>query len=94
VKTKHDFELAKEIVRDSIHRIDPYSLLSGGSPKDEFDSEIISIVGQLYRCGSGRDVSHTISRVLSSSFGEKYESKAFEKEGLNIFTALKEKGLV
>ena len=94
MKTKQDFRIATKIVSESIHRIDPYSLLSEGSPTDEFDSEINSIVGQLHRCSSGNDVSHAIARVLSSSFGEKYDPKEFEVEGQNIYNTLLAKGLV
>ena len=85
---KNDHKKVQAIVRESIHRIDPYSLLAGGSPDDEFDSEIKSIVGQLQRCGSGRDVAHAIARTLTSSFGEKFEPSEFESEGQHIYAEL------
>jgi len=88
MRTKQEFGIAQEVVRKSIHKIDPFALLAGGSPKDEFDSEIISIVRQLPRCRSGKDVAHTIAQVLSTSFGEKFEPEEFEEEGLNIYTSL------
>jgi len=94
MKSKEDIDVVQVIVRDSIHRLDPYSLLSGSSPKDEFDSEIMSIVGQLHRCKSESDVAHTIARVLSSAFGDKYDPSDFQEEGVKIYTALKENGLV
>jgi hypothetical protein len=93
IRTKQDFKKAQEIVSASIHKIDPYSLLAGGSPKDEFDSEISSIVGQLARCNSGKDISHAIARVLGSSFSEKFEPEKFEEEGLKIYKDLKKHGL-
>lgn len=55
---------AIEIVKESIHRVDPFSLISTGSPEDEFDSEILSITSQLERCNSGRDVSHAIAYLF------------------------------
>jgi len=90
---KKDFKKCIEIVRESIHRIDPYCLLDGGSPDDEFDSEISSIVSQLDRSGSGRDVAHSIARVLNSSFSESHRPEEFEVEGNMIFEALVKNGL-
>ena len=78
MKNKKHFQIAEKIVRESIFRINPYSLLSDGGPDDEFDSEIMAIVGQLNRCGSGRDVAHAIARILNSSFSKKYEPSEFE----------------
>jgi hypothetical protein len=94
MKTKKDYKKTQEIVREAIHRIDPYALLAGGSPDDEFDSEIISIVGQLQRCGSGKDIAHAIARVLTSSFGEKFEPSEFETEGEHIYAELQQSGLI
>ena len=91
---KHNYKKAHEIVRESIHRIDPYSLLAGGSPEDEFDSEINSIVGLLQRCGSGGDVAHAIAHILSSSFGEKFESSEFESEGQHIYAELQRNEII
>ena len=90
---KKELSKALNIVRESIRRIDPYSLLEGGSPNDEFDSEINAITSQLQRCGSGKDVAHVIARVLNSAFSEKYEPEEFEDEGNTIFKALVENGL-
>jgi len=68
-------------------------LLEGGSPEDEFDSEINSITSQLQRCNSGVDVAHVISRVLNSSFSEKHTPNLYEEEGNIIFEALVKNGL-
>ncbi len=88
-----EFSKALNIVRESIHRIDPYSLLEGGSPDDEFDSEINAIASQLQRCGSGKDIAHAIARVLNSAFSEKYKPEEYENEGNLIYKALIENGL-
>jgi hypothetical protein len=90
---KKELNKALSIVRESIHRIDPYSLLEGGSPDDEFDSEINLITSQLVRCGSGKDVAHTIARVLNSAFSEGYKPEEFEEEGNFIYKSLLENGL-
>lgn len=90
---KKEFKICLKIVRESVHRIDPYCLLEGGSPDDEFDSEINSIASQLPRCGSGKDVAHTIARVLNNAFSEKHKPEEFEAEGRKIFEALVENGI-
>ncbi len=92
--TKQDYKIGLEIVREEIHRIDPYSLLEGGCPEDEFDSEIASIANQLTRCKSGKDVAHAITRVLNSSFGEKHKPSEFEDAGTAIFEKLHAKDLI
>ena len=40
MKTKADYKLALQVVGAVVHEWDPYSLLAGGCPADEFDSEI------------------------------------------------------
>ncbi len=90
---KKEIAKALNIVKESIHRIDPYSLLEGGSPDDEFDSEINAITSQLQRCGSGKDVAHTIARVLNSAFSENHKPEEFEEEGNFIYKTLVENGL-
>lgn len=64
MKSKKQYELAFTVVRHAIAKADPYSLLETGSPEDEFDSEVSSIVRQLPRCHSATDVAHTIARGL------------------------------
>ncbi|MHA2220025.1 MAG: hypothetical protein ACXACY_29385 [Candidatus Hodarchaeales archaeon] len=90
---KKEFTKAIRIVRESVHRIDPYSLLAGGSPDDEFDSEINEITSELQHCSSGKDVAHTIANVLNRAFSEKYKPEEFEEEGNSIYKSLVENGL-
>lgn len=89
MKTKKQYEVAFRVVRHTIAKADPYSLLETGSPEDEFDAEVNSIVRQLPRCQSATDVAHTIARVMTSSFGEKYKSEDFMEQGQEIYRTLK-----
>jgi hypothetical protein len=93
MKNKQDYKLAENIVREAIHKIDPYSLLEGGAPSDEFDSEISSVTNQLQRCNSGKDVANAIARTLTSSFGEKFQSSELENEGNSIYAELQRQKL-
>ena len=82
-----------EIVRESIHRINPYHLMEDGNPDDEFDPEIKAIAKQLERCNSGRDIAHAIARVLNSAFNESHQPEEFLQEGDIIHKGLITNGL-
>ena len=95
MKTKGDYKLALDTIRMVIHEWDPYGLLHGGAPPDEFDGEIASIARQVPRIRSGRDAAHVLSRTFSSSF----EPQGFRPEscrdiGERLYRALVTKGLV
>jgi len=68
MKDKADYELAVQIVDTAIRGWDPYALLAGGAPTDEFDAEIARVVTQIPRVKSPEDAAIAISRVFSSSF--------------------------
>ena len=91
---KNEYKKAFSIVKQVIAKIDPYSLLETGSPQDEFDSEVGSIVKQLPRCKSSIDIAHTIARVLTSSFGDKFEPDEFKEYSEELFNSLKDHGLI
>jgi len=80
------------IVKSVILKIDLYSLLKLGLPEDEFDPEIKSIVAQLPNCKSPLDIAHTIARIFSSSFGEKFEPDEYLEYGQEIFNLLRDNG--
>ena len=94
ISNKYKLKQTHKIVQEAIHRVDPFGLLASGSPDDEFDSEINSIVKQLSRCNSSKDIAYTIARVLNSSFSENYTYENFEKESNIIYNNLSTKGLI
>jgi hypothetical protein len=55
-------------VRQVIDEWDPYGLLAGGAPLDEWDSEIASLVAQAPRITSPTEGALAVSRVFSSAF--------------------------
>lgn len=90
-----DREKIFDAVRSVIYEWDPYDLLAGGAPVDEFDSEISAVIRQLDTIHSSRDACHVISRVFSSSF----ESELFQVEhcrsvGERLYEVLAERGLI
>lgn len=80
---------------DVIRDWDPYGFLAGSSPRDEFDSEISSVVALIPRIQSARDAAHAISRVFSSSFEpEKFSPDLCSGVGLQLFQRLKDQGFL
>lgn len=95
MKTKSEYKLALQIVRTIIHEWDPYSLLAGGAPDDEFDREIASVASQVTRIKSQADAAHVISRVFSSAFEhEGFSAKDCAEVGAKLFDALSRNGLL
>ena len=92
---KREYEKAFDAVRGVIHEWDPYSLLAGGAPDDEFDSEIKAVVRQLHRIRSANDASHVISRVFSSSFEpEVFQFEHCQSVGERLYEVLVERGIL
>jgi hypothetical protein len=68
MRTRTHYERALSVVRGVIHEWDPYALIGGRAPANEWDSEIASLVAQIPRMKSDNDAAHAISRVFSSAF--------------------------
>ena len=92
---KERYRLMWQATADVLREWDPYLLLAGGSPKDEFDSEISSVVAQIPRIHSATDAAHAVSRTFSSSFGsDSFSPKACSDVGAKLFSCLQERGLL
>jgi hypothetical protein len=95
VARKRQHEELSGIVAAVIAEWDPYSLLAGGAPRDEFDPEVSSIVRQVSRIKSATDAAHVISRVFSSSFEQKqFRPEACATVGQRLFAELQAHGFV
>ncbi len=90
-----DHERATNAVPGVIHRWDPYGLLAGGSPADEFDREIAAVVAQIPRIRSRADAVHALLRVFSSAFEKKrFRPADCEKAGAELYELLSAEGLL
>jgi hypothetical protein len=95
MKTRCDYERAVRVVRDVVHRWDPYSLLAGGRPPDEFDREIAAAVSHVPRIRSRADAAQALSRVFSSTFEpEKFRPEDCAGEGAKLYEELSAAGLL
>ena len=81
------------LVAGVINEWDPYGLLEGGAPDDEFDSEVLLIVAQVSQITSPGDAAQVISRIFSSQF-EPYQftPDACALVGKRLFAKLKSRG--
>ena len=97
-KQKHGKAQYRELlslVAGVIAEWDPYALLATGSPRDEFDAEIASVVKQASRIRSATDAAHVISRVFASSFEpDRFTPESCAQVGKRLFAELEARGFV
>lgn len=90
-----EYDRAIAVVRDVIHEWDPYSLIDAGSPSDEWDCEIASVVAEVSRIKSPEDATNTVSRVFSAAFQpEGFGPVDCKDIGCRLFSALRNAGIV
>jgi hypothetical protein len=92
---KAKYQQMWDVTAEVIQKWDPYELLAGGAPSDEWDSEISSVVAQIARIHSPSDAAEAIARV----FGANLEREAFKPEacsqvGAELYARLQERGLI
>ena len=74
---------------------DPYGLLGGGAPGDEFDREIASLVAQIPRIHSAADATQAIARIFASSLEvHSFTEETCSEVGKRLYAALAEQGLL
>jgi len=86
---RDDYDRAFAIVRKVIAEWDPYGLIGGGAPLDEWDSAVAKIVAQVPRIRSVKDA----ARATSQTFSRELEPTSFSREeceavGGQLFEAL------
>jgi len=83
------------VVRRVIHGWDPYRLLEIGAPNDEWDREILQIVGRVNRIASPADAAKVISEVFTEAFHpEGFGQDDCAEVGRKLFSTLKDAGLI
>lgn len=68
MKTRADYDAALAIVREVIANWDPYALIAGGAPPDEFDREVARIVARVPHINSPGQAAYELSAVFSEAF--------------------------
>lgn len=73
------------IIKKHIDSIDYYSLLSGGAPNDEFDSESRAIAGLISTESTVEDIANVIANIFQRAFGNTENAKDY----LNVATKIR-----
>jgi hypothetical protein len=94
MKTRSDYDAALDVVASVINAWDPFSLLRGGSPSDEFDAEIAALVPRIRHIHSAEDAAREIATVFSKAFDPTFTSEACAKVGAQLYSRLQEASLL
>ena len=90
-----DYEAARSIVRSVIHGWDPYSLLAGGAPHDEWDDEIVRVVARVPEIEAAPDAARVVSEVFSTAFHpDEFSTTECTEVGQRLYHQLAESGLL
>lgn len=89
LSSRDDYDRAFAIVRKVIAEWDPYGLIGGGAPLDEWDAEVAKILAQVPRMRSAQDA----AQAVSQTFSRELEPTCFSREeceavGGQLFEAL------
>lgn len=68
--TRAQYEQAFRIAREVIAQWDPYRLLAGGAPEDEFDPDVSRLMPRLERARSAADVAEAVLAVFGEMLAE------------------------
>jgi uncharacterized protein DUF1871 len=95
MNTREDYEKALAVIGDVIRSWDPYSLIEGGAPRNEFDSEVAQLVTYVPKLRSSKDAAEAVSTVFSNAFDpEKFSVVQCAPVGQRLFQRLSKEGLV
>jgi hypothetical protein len=95
MRTRREYDQAFDIVRAAVARWDPYALLGGGAPADEWDAEIASLLPRLRNVKAAPEIVHHLSEVFGGRLG--YSSLGVNEcstVAADIFLRLKTAGLL
>ncbi len=89
------YKRALQVVGSVVREWDPYSLIAGGAPADEFESEIARVVAQIPRIKTEKEAVLVLSRVFSSAFeAVRFTPKKCTEAGRKLYAALSVNGFV
>ena len=95
MKTRADYDSAIDIVGAVINAWDPYSLLAGGAPLDEFNREVARLVTRIPHIRSAADASREVAAVFSHYFSpEEFSVDSCSEVGTRLFDELQKAQLL
>ena len=95
MKSHNKYKKILEVISEAINQWDPYDLIAGGAPTDEFESEVEKIATYFPRIHSSSDAVFAISEVFSKSFEpEDFLVEKCTEIGNDLYNQFIEAGLV
>ncbi len=94
MESKAEYKQAMRMVRSVIATWDPYSLLAGGAPSDEFDHEVAILVTRIGHIDSASSAAKLFAEVFSAQFDSTFDAGACAAPGERLFQELREAGLL
>jgi uncharacterized protein DUF1871 len=94
MKTRSDYDAAIDLVASVINAWDPYSLIQGGSPPDEFEAEIATLVPRIKHIHSPDDAAREIATIFAAAFEPHFTPEVCAKVGAQLYSRLQEAGLL
>ncbi|MEQ1794125.1 MAG: DUF1871 family protein [Nitrospira sp.] len=94
-KYKQKYKQMFSLVRAVINRWDPYGLLAGGAPEDEFEHETALVVAKVKTIKTETDATVVLSEVFSDAFEPQYFTvEACAQVGRDLFHELKSANVI
>jgi hypothetical protein len=94
MKTRSDYDAALNVVASVINAWDPYSLIEGGSPSDEFEAEVAALVPRIRHMHSEGDAAREIATVFVKAFDSTFTPEACGRVGAQLYSRLQEADLL
>jgi|GEM_PF-1661221 len=94
MKTRSDYDAVTDLVASVINAWDPYSLLEDGSPPDEFEAEIATLVPRIKHIHSPEAAAKEIATVFAAAFEPHFTPEVCAKVGAQLHFRLQEAGLL
>ena len=82
---KTEYKRQHQELTKIINEWDPYGLLDGGAPSDEFAHEVSKILTELKKATSVDEVAQIVANVFTENFGEEFLIKDCENVSKEIF---------
>ena len=95
MQTRAQYDQAFQLVREVIASWDPYSLIAGGAPLDEFDVEVARLLAHLRGATSSTEVAEAVLNVFGETFGESgFDVGSCAEVGQQIYSRMSAAGLL
>lgn len=93
LRSRADYDGVRAIVRRVLAAWDPYGLLSGGAPPDEFDAEVALVTARVPKIVSPESAAAHLSGVFSQQFeAERFGIDACREAGRDLYEQLRTAG--